>query len=116
MVRAAARADGWLVTFAGEGALWPPVALGDLSLIDWPAIGGALVYLPVVVVLSVITVLMNASAIELAARRDIDLDHELRSVGLQNLVGGAGGGLPGFHSVPLTLLAAGLKARSPASA
>ena len=90
--------------------LWPPVALDDLSLIDWPAIGGALVYLPVVVVLSVITVLMNASAIELAARRDIDLDHELRSVGLQNLVGGAGGGLPGFHSVPLTLLAARLRA------
>ncbi len=109
-VPAAARADGWLVTFTGQGPLWPPVALGDLSLIDWPAIGGALVYLPVVVVLSIITVLMNESAIELAARRDMDLDHELRSVGLQNLVGGAGGGLPGFHSVPLTLLAARLKA------
>ncbi len=66
--------------------------------------------MPVVVVLSIITVLMNESAIELAARRDMDLDHELRSVGLQNLVGGAGGGLPGFHSVPLTLLAARLKA------
>jgi SulP family sulfate permease len=109
---AAARADRWLVTLA-EGALWPPVAFADLALVDWRAVGVAAVYLPAVVVLSVITVLMNAGAIELALRRDFDLDHELRSAGFQNLGSGAGGGLPGFHSVPLSLLSARLRASSP---
>ena len=111
---AAAVKEGWLVNLSGEGGLWPPVALADLALIDLGALSGALIALPVLVILSVMTVLMNASAIELATRRDIDLDHELRSVGIQNLVGGAGGGLPAFHSVPLTLLAARLRATGPA--
>lgn len=110
---AAAIKEGWLVNLSGEGALWPPVALADLALIDLGALSGAFIALPVLVILSVMTLLMNASAIELATRRDIDLDHELRSVGVQNLVSGAGGGLPAFHSVPLTLLAARLKATGP---
>ncbi|MCB1489916.1 MAG: SLC26A/SulP transporter family protein, partial [Bauldia sp.] len=46
----------------------------------------------------------NATGIEMDSRRDIDLDRELRSVGIQNLLGGIGGGMPGFHSVSLTIL------------
>lgn len=105
--------EGWLVHLSGEGALWPPVALADLALVDLGALSGAFIALPVLVILSVMTLLMNAGAIELATRRDIDLDHELRSVGIQNLVGAAGGGLPAFHSVPLTLLSARLRTTGP---
>lgn len=105
-----ARAGGWLVNYAREGAAWPPVPLHDLGLVDWSAIGEAAHVLPAVAMLSIMTVAMNVSAIEMALRRDLDLDRELRSVGLQNLVGGAGGGLLAFHSVPLTLLAARLRA------
>lgn len=102
----AARVGGWLVNYAREGAAWPPVPLSDLGLVDWAAIAGSLHVLPAVALLSVMTVAMNVSAIEMALRRDLDLDRELRSVGLQNLVGGIGGGLLAFHSVPLTLLGA----------
>lgn len=110
----AAIKDGWLVNLSGDGGLWPPIPLADLALIDFRALSGALIALPVLVILSVMTLLMNAGAIELATRRDIDLDTELRSTGLQNLVGGAGGGLPAFHSVPLTLLAVRFRSASPA--
>jgi SulP family sulfate permease len=99
----AARAEGWLMNFARGGSR-PPVPLADLALIDWRALAAALPVLPVVVGLSVITVAMNVSTLEMASRADIDLDRELRSVGVQNLLAGAGGGLPAFHSVPLTLL------------
>ncbi len=99
----AARAAGWIVNVARDGA-WPPVPLADLARVDWGALAAALPVLPVVAALSVMTVAMNVSAVEIATRRDIDLDRELRSVGLQNLLVGAGGGLPAFHSVPLTLL------------
>ena len=108
-----ARAAGWLVDVAGEGALWPPISPASLALVNWDAIAGALIYLPVVVVLTVIAVLMNAAGIELDIKRDVDLDRELRSVGLQNLVGGAGGGMPGFQSVSLTTLSSRLGASSP---
>ena len=53
---------------------------------------------------------MNASGIELGTGRDIDLDRELRSTGLQNVLAGAGGGFPGYPSVSLSLLASRLGA------
>lgn len=101
----ALRADGWLIAVADGGALWPPISPADIALIDWRAILAQALNLPTVIILTVIAVLMNATGIELHSRCDIDLDRELRSVGLQNLFGGAGGGMPGFHSVSLTALA-----------
>lgn len=99
------RADGWLIAVANGGTLWPPISPSSIALVDWSAIATEIIDLPIVVVLTVIAVLMNATGIELDTRRDVDLDQELRSVGLQNLLGGAGGGMPGFHSVSLTSLA-----------
>ena len=105
------RASGWLLMLPDGGIQWPPVAFADLSLVNWPAILNALKNLPSAVFLTIAAVLMNATGIELDARRDIDLDSELRSVGFANIVAGAGGGLPGFHSLTLTLLATRLGGR-----
>ncbi len=109
--RDSARAAGWLIEVAGDGGtLWPPIAPSGLALVDWGVLAGALIHLPIVIILTVISVLMNATGIELDARRDIDLDQELRSVGLQNFLGGLAGGMPGFLSVSLTALAGRLGA------
>ena len=59
-------------------------------------------------VLALIATLMNATGIELDARRDLDLDRELRTVGVANLIAGAGGGVPGYHNLSLTVLASRL--------
>ena len=107
------RAGGWLLTVARGGVLWPPIDLSEFAEVNWTAIAGRLVDLPTVAVLTVIAVLMNATGIELDKRRDVNLDRELRSVGLQNLLGGLGGGMPGFHSVSLTALATRLGASGP---
>ncbi|WP_421722803.1 SulP family inorganic anion transporter [Bauldia sp.] len=109
----ALQASGWLIAVADGGALWPPIALSDIASVDWGAIAGQAAALPTVAVLTVIAVLMNATGIELDARRDVDLDRELRSVGLQNLAGGLGAGMPGFQSVSLTALSNRLGAGSP---
>src|SRR5581483_8563953 len=93
-------------------------ALGWLKLgrfirfVPYPVIG-ALAGLPSAALLSVIAILMNATGIELDARRDIDLDRELRTAGIANLAAGIGGGSPGFHSVTLSVLASRLAARGP---
>ena len=43
-------------------------------------------------------------------RRDLDLDRELRAAGIGNLVAGLGAGIPGYHSLSGTVLAARLGA------
>jgi SulP family sulfate permease len=51
-----------------------------------------------------ITLLMNASTLEAASRRAVDLNRELITAGIGNLAAGLGGGLPGHHSVSAGLL------------
>ncbi|MCP4384938.1 MAG: SLC26A/SulP transporter family protein [Hyphomicrobiales bacterium] len=111
--RATLRTQGWLVAISGGSPLWPPISPASITSVDLSAIAGQLLSLPTVVVLTVIAVLMNATGIELDSRRDVDLDRELRSVGLQNLVAGLGGGVPGFQSMSLTSLSGRLHAPTP---
>ena len=102
----ALRAAGWLLQLPQNTALWPPISAAEFGLIDWRAVLAGVLSIPSVAIITVLALLMNATGIELCARRDADLDRELRAVGYANLVAGIGGGLPGYHSVSLTLLAA----------
>ena len=99
------RQDGWVVPMLAGTALWPPILPADISSVDWTAIIPTAVMLPGIIVVSVMAIMMNASGIELATRRDIELDQELLSVGLQNVVAGSGGGIPGYPAVSLSVLA-----------
>jgi sulfate permease, SulP family len=54
-----------------------------------------------IALLTVLTLLLNATGIELATGKDIDLNQELRAVGLGNIVAGLGGGIIGFHGLGL---------------
>ncbi len=101
---------GWVLPLPEGGHLWPPISLEQLAAIDWPAILPHLLGMPGVIIITVLALLMNASGIELGTGRDIDLDRELRSTGLQNVLAGAGGGSPGYPSVSLSLLASRLGA------
>lgn len=54
--------------------------------------------------LSIISLLLNVSGIELAVQQEIDLSRELRAAGLANVLTGLGGGLAGYHALGDTLL------------
>ena len=88
----------------GDG-LWPPIRPADIASVRWDHILPTAIMLPAIVIITVMALLMNATGIELDSGREVDLDRELRSVGLQNLVSGLGGGLPGYPAVSLSLLA-----------
>ena len=64
------------------------------------------------IILSAVALLLNASALEITIRQDIDLDHELRAAGYANLVGGLGGAAVGYHALGMSALAYRLAARS----
>ena len=104
------RETGWVVPMRAGAGLWPPILPADLVAVDWDAIIASALMLPGIVIVTVMALLMNATGIELDTDSDVDLDQELRSVGLQNLAAGAGGGVPGYPAVSLSLLAARLGA------
>lgn len=106
------RAAGWVIHLPESGRLWPAISLGDIAAVDWHAILIGTLGVPTMIVVSIIAFLMNATGIELATRRDFDIDRELRTVGVMNLLAGAGGGAPGFHTFSLSLLATRLSGSS----
>src|SRR5262249_12583491 len=101
---------GWLVPLPDEKGLWPPIALSDLATVDWRRVASGMIALPGIVGVTAMGVLMNATSIELDSGHDVNLDGEMRAVGLQTLAAGIGGGMPGFPAVSLTLLASRLGA------
>lgn len=98
-------AGGWLIGPFPNHPAWMPPNLATLTGLDWRLVLTELPTIGTVVLIAAISTLLAASGIELAVRRDLDLNRELRALGLANLLAGLGGGVPGFHASNDTLLA-----------
>ncbi len=102
-----ARSDGWLLLGPFDDApmwqLWTtnaivgadPVALLEQA----PGIVAA-------IFITLLAVSYNVNASEIVLDRDLDTNRELRDAGVLNVVSGALGGIPGYHALSLTALAA----------
>jgi len=95
---------------SGEAA-WQPLAPGNLLAANWAAILGQSGNIAITLILSVVSLLLNASALELAIRRDVDLNRELKAAGLANVLSGLGGGMVGYHALSLSTLSYRIGAR-----
>jgi SulP family sulfate permease len=95
---------------AGDIA-WQPLAPRNLLAADWSAILGQAGNLAILLMLSLVGFLLNASSLELAIRRDVDLNRELRAAGIANLLSGLGGGMVGYHALSLSALSYRIGAR-----
>ena len=109
---AAAEDAGLLLGPFPSGGLFRWWTAEALRSADWGEIVRELPNLLTVPLLAVVTLLLNTSGIELATRRDVDLNRELRAAGGANVLAAAGGGLVGFHALSLTALADRAGARS----
>ena len=87
------------------GALWKPLNLSLLAQVDWKVILGELSNMAAVAIISLISLLLNASALELIAQKDVDLNRELISTGIANIAGGLGGSSVGYHMLGVSSLA-----------
>ncbi len=98
---AAARAAGWLPVLQAASSATPAMAWTamplELLLNNLPTFGA-------VALVSIVAMLLNLSGLEVAANADLDFDRELRVAGVANMVGGAFGGMVGFHALSATLL------------
>jgi sulfate permease, SulP family len=64
--------------------------------VDWNTVILQAPVLATVVVINLIGLMLNISGVEIAGRRDVDVNRELRITGLANLLIGAFGGVTGF--------------------
>ena len=87
-----------------EGALWKPLDLSLLAQVDWNVILSQSSNIAAVAIISLVSLLLNASALELIAQKDVELNRELISTGIANIVGGLGGSSVGYHMLGVSSL------------
>lgn len=97
--------DGWLIG-PFDGATRPTVVTPDM-IDEFPASeilssGGDVLSL---LIITVVALLLNLSALETTRRRRVDTSHELTEAGLANIVIAPSGAVPVFHALGDTLLA-----------
>jgi SulP family sulfate permease len=98
------RAAGWLPgPFPHAVAQHPTFNL--LLTADWGRIFEHVETLGTILLVSVLSLLMIAGALEVLAHQEVDTDRELQAAGVANIVSALGGGLIGFHSLSITSLA-----------
>lgn len=102
---AEASARGWLLGPFPAGAQYQPLTPAILQQVNWAAILGQTDKIATVLVLCLIGILLNASTLEIAVGRDIDLNRELLTAGAANLAGGFAGSTIGYQTIGLTVLA-----------
>ncbi|GAB6125894.1 SLC26A/SulP transporter family protein [Humidesulfovibrio idahonensis] len=96
---------GHLLGGMPEGSmLWPVFSLADLSLIRWDALVEQIPQLCTIPLVSAISFLLIASGLETAARRDLDLKHELYLNAVANFIAGPGGSHAGYTALSFSML------------
>lgn len=99
------RAAGWLLGPFPEGGLWSPQQTVDtFANAAWHLFPGHIAEFATLLILTAVALLLTANSIELATRRDLDLNRELRFIGLGNIVAGVAGGHPGYHALSASVL------------
>jgi SulP family sulfate permease len=99
-----AQAAGWMFKPPPPALLALPWRTTELRAFPWaelPELGGDIV---AVMFVTAITVLLNATGIEIATKREADIERELKAVGLANLAGAALGGYVSCLTVNRTIL------------
>lgn len=106
-----ARAAGWLLgPFPDGSQLWQPLTVSAIAQIQWGAIAHQADSLVTVMFVTLLSLLLSNSSIELIVGRDLSLNREMKSVGLANLLSGFGSGMGGTQALPSTLLVNNLAA------
>ncbi|NIW44428.1 MAG: cyclic nucleotide-binding protein, partial [Gammaproteobacteria bacterium] len=96
--------SGWLLAHFPEGTLWKPPPPAALSNVDWWIILSQIGNMGTIIIISVITLLLSASGLELIIQEEINLNRELQSTGIANMAAGLGASPVGYMSLALSAL------------
>ncbi len=107
-----ARLHGWILSVPADAGFTKVLTFPSLMHADWHIVFSQYPSFVALLLTSIVSILLNTSALELAADEDIDLNRELRAAGMANVVGGFSGGMIGFQSLSLSSLAVGMGIKS----
>ena len=107
-----ARQNGWILSAPPNVGVTHLLVFPILLNPDWGVVFSQYPTLIALLLTSIVSILLNTSALELETDEDIDLNRELRAAGLANVVGGFTGGMIGFQSLTLSTLAVGMGVKS----
>ncbi|MCB2102190.1 MAG: SLC26A/SulP transporter family protein [Rhodobacterales bacterium] len=111
----AARADGWLLPVSRSAVLWHPWTGLEYGSLDWPLLLTHMGEVGAVIGVTALTILLNATGLEVMQGTNADLDREFRTNGLINVLGGLAGGMVGNLSLNRSLIQVRAGATSPVS-
>lgn len=100
-----ARELGLLLGPFGDGTFVGDLDPAILGRTDWGVIAAQVPMILAIAGMSILGTLLNASGLELAIKREVDFDKDLRGIGIANVAAGLGGGMVGYHLLGETLLA-----------
>jgi sulfate permease, SulP family len=101
---AQAYAEGFLLSRLPDDfvvAVWSSMSL---HLVDWHSLGTQAGNLAALMIVAAIVILLNAASVEISTNSDVEVDTELKSTGLGNLMASPFGGLVGCMALSRTLL------------
>jgi MFS superfamily sulfate permease-like transporter len=107
----AALDQGWMLGPFPSGGGCQPFGPLQWSQANWPVVLAQLPSIATLVMITALSLLLVSTGIELATEQDLDLNRELKSVGVASLLSGLGGGMVGSHAVT-TLLVSNMGVRS----
>ena len=104
--------QGWLLGPLPKGSLWRSLTVPDFNAIEWTLLGTQFGSILTIVLLSAISFLLGASALELVANRDLDMNKDLQKTGVTNLIASVFGAPASYLIISDTALATQMGART----
>ena len=104
--------SGYLLGPFPKGGLFQGLPLKYLSDFKWSIFLEQLPAIGTMMILNSISVLFNYSGLEIIIKKDLDLDQELKTTGIGNIIAGLGGAPPGHLSLGGTLLSISIGSKS----
>ena len=104
--------NGYLLGPFPEGGLFQGLPFKYVSEFNWSIFWDQLPAIGTMMILNSISVLFNYSGLEIIIKKDLDLDQELKTTGIGNIIAGLGGAPPGHLSLGGTSLAFSIGSRS----
>ncbi len=100
-----AQAMGLLLGPFPEGGIFQPIFPTDLDQVNWDVVvNHQPTHIATIIILSAVALLLNASGIELSTRKNLRLNHELKTAGSINMLAGVCSCTVGFPSTALSIL------------
>ena len=97
-------AAGYLLEPFDDGGLWQPLTPAMFARVEWELLWGQVGGIATIIIIALISVLLNLTALESSMGEEVDLNRELRTAGMANIGAALGGGLIGYHYVSLSTL------------